>query len=185
MRGPEQWGRSAQAHPLLAPLVPAAELEGWSRSQHRAGRSIVFTNGCFDLLHEGHVRSLLEAAALGDLLLVAINSDASVRRIKGKGRPIVPEGARALALRALRPVGAVTIFEASSSLPTILTVRPDVLAKGGQYRDDEIVGGREVTAWGGRVVRLPMVDGISTTRLLEELRSGPAGSDPSEGKEDR
>jgi rfaE bifunctional protein nucleotidyltransferase chain/domain len=179
---------TAGPHPLerpaLAPLIAPEQLERWAQAQRDAGRTIVFTNGCFDLLHEGHVRSLLAAAELGDVLLVAINSDASVRQLKGEGRPVLAEPARALLLQALRPVSAVTIFTDLSSLATILTVRPDVLAKGGQYTPEQIVGSSEVAAWGGRVVRLPMIEGVSTTALVGRLR-GPrtarGGRDPGPG----
>jgi D-beta-D-heptose 7-phosphate kinase/D-beta-D-heptose 1-phosphate adenosyltransferase len=164
----------------LAPLIPEEELESWAQAQRAEGRSIVFTNGCFDLLHPGHVQSIFEAAGHGDLLLVAINSDASVKALKGEDRPFHDEATRALLLRALRAVSAVTIFAAASSLPTILRVRPDVLAKGGEYRDEEIVGAREMATWGGRVVRLSMVPGLGTTQLLARMR----GEIP-RGKEER
>ncbi len=163
----------------LAPLIPEADLETWAKQQRRGGRKIVFTNGCFDLLHPGHVHSLREARALGDRLLVAINDDESVRRLKGEGRPFHDVDTRALLLRALRAVSAVTIFAATSSLPTILKVKPDVLAKGGEYEDSEIVGAEEVTRWGGRVVRLSMVPGVATTSLLARMR----GDDPRGKKE--
>jgi D-beta-D-heptose 7-phosphate kinase/D-beta-D-heptose 1-phosphate adenosyltransferase len=163
---------AASERTRLAPLLAAVELGGWALAHRAAGRAVVLTNGCFDLLHGGHVQSLLAAAALGDVLLVAINSDQSVRRIKGEGRPVQDEQTRALVLRALRAVSAVTIFDDSSSLPTILEVRPDVLAKGAEYATSEIVGGREVAAWGGRVVRLPMVAGAATTFLIDRMRAG-------------
>jgi len=164
--------------------VEASDLARWSREQREAGRTVVFTNGCFDLLHGGHVSSLLQAAELGDVLLVAINDDASVRRLKGKGRPVQDQETRALVLRALRAVSAVTIFADLTSLPTIESVRPDVLAKGGEYSEEEIVGAREVLSWGGRVARLSMVPGAATTQLVERMRGKPReGSSP--GKEDR
>jgi D-beta-D-heptose 7-phosphate kinase/D-beta-D-heptose 1-phosphate adenosyltransferase len=156
--------------PTLAPVIPREQLSDWSDEQRRLGKRIVFTNGCYDLLHEGHLRSFLEARKLGDLLLVAVNDDASVRQLKGGGRPILPEKSRVLMLRSLRAVDAVTIFADSSSLPTIRAVRPAVLAKGSQYEESGIVGSAEVRGWGGRVVRLPMVEGISTTQLLQRIR---------------
>ncbi len=164
----------------LAPLIPEDDLEQWAEEQRKARHKIVFTNGCFDLLHPGHVHSLMEARSLGDLLLVAINDDESVRRLKGEGRPFHDQETRALLLRALRAVSAVTIFAATSSLPTILKVKPDVLAKGGEYEDSEIVGAEEVKRWGGRVVRLSMVPGIATTTLLARMRG-----DESRGKKER
>lgn len=154
----------------LAGLVGAADLEAWAGARRAEGRSIVMTNGVYDLLHDGHLHSLVAAAQEGDLLLVAVNSDASVRELKGPDRPVLSQTARTDLLRSLRVVDAVTIFDASSVLPTILQVRPDVIAKGGQYSGDEIVGSREVARWGGRVVRLPMIDGVSTTELLRRIR---------------
>ena len=156
--------------PALAELVPADGLGAWAEAQRREGHSIVMTNGVYVLLHDGHLRSLIAASVEADLLLVAVNSDRSVRELKGPDRPLLSETARSDLLRALRVVDAVTIFDASSVLPTILEVRPDVIAKGGQYSEDEIVGSREVAQWGGRVVRLPMVDGVSTTELLDRIR---------------
>jgi rfaE bifunctional protein nucleotidyltransferase chain/domain len=164
-------------------LIPEEELAAWAASIRAEGRTLVFTNGCYDLFHVGHVASLRAARAQGDVLLVGINSDASVRELKGPGRPVLSEEARAELVRSLRAVDAVTIFSAPSVLPTILTVRPDVVAKGGQYDPSGIVGAREVADWGGRVVRLPMVEGVSTTSLIERIRelTPPAG----ERKEDR
>ena len=167
--------RDAQLLPTdLAPLIPAEEVEHWAEEQRRGCHRIVFTNGCFDLLHPGHVHSLLEARTLGDSLLVAVNDDDSVRQLKGEDRPFHDVQTRALLLRALRAVSAVTIFAATSSLPTILKVRPDVLAKGGEYEDGEIVGAEEVKSWGGRVVRLSMVPGIATTSILSRMRGDEA-----------
>lgn len=154
----------------MAELVAPGDLRAWADARRAEGRSVVMTNGVYDLMHQGHLRSLLAAAAEGDVLLVAVNSDASVRELKGPDRPLLSEDARSDLLRSLRVVDAVTIFDASSVLPTILEVRPDVIAKGGQYSEDEIVGAREVAAWGGRVARLPMVDGVSTTELLNRIR---------------
>lgn len=154
----------------LAPLVAPADLADWAQAQRAGGRSIVLTNGVYDLLHDGHLRSIIEAARHGDLLLVAVNGDAGVRALKGDSRPILPEQVRSTLVRGLRAVDAVTIFAEPSVLPTILTVRPDVVAKGGQYSEAEIVGSKEVTSWGGRVVRLPMVEGVSTTELLARIR---------------
>ncbi len=152
-----------------APILEAAELAAWAESEHAAGRSIVFTNGCFDLIHFGHVDSLAEAAGLGDALLVAINSDASVRELKGPRRPIVPQDDRASVLAALRPVAAVTIFGQPTPLETIMAVRPDVLVKGAEYGAGRIVGEQEVLGWGGRVVRVAMRPGRSTSGLIEAI----------------
>jgi len=166
----------------MAPLVAEDDLRRWADEQRSAGRSIVFTNGCYDLFHSGHALSLRKARGLGDLLLVGVNGDESVRELKGPGRPVLGEVARSDLLRSLRAVDAVTIFSAPSVLPTILTVRPDVVAKGGQYEDADIVGSSEVEQWGGGVVRLPMVEGASTTALIDRIRN--LAPHAGEGKED-
>jgi D-beta-D-heptose 7-phosphate kinase/D-beta-D-heptose 1-phosphate adenosyltransferase len=155
----------------LADLIAPGDLSAWAAARRAKGETIVMTNGVYDLMHDGHLRSLVAAAEEGLVLLVAVNSDASVKRLKGEGRPVLSEQARTDLLRSLRVVDAVTIFDDSSVLPTILEVRPDVIAKGGQYSDAEIVGSREAAEWGGRVVRLPMVEGVSTTELLRRIRA--------------
>jgi len=132
-------------------------------------RRVVFTNGCFDLLHPGHVKSLEQARALGDLLVVAINSDASVRRIKGPGRPVMPEAERAEVLAALACVTYVTVFGEDTPQRIVAKLLPDVLVKGGDWGADQIVGREEVEASGGRVVSIPLEPGYSTTGLLEKI----------------
>src|SRR5919112_3985789 len=134
------------------------------------GRRLVFTNGCFDLLHVGHVRYLSEARRLGDALLVAVNSDASVRALKGTGRPVLKESERAEILAALEAVDFVTVFEEESPRALISEVLPDVLVKGGDYRLDEIHGREEVEAAGGRVLSLPFVEGASTSSIIERIK---------------
>lgn len=136
-----------------------------------AGKRLVFTNGCFDILHVGHVRYLAAARALGDALLVAINSDRSVRELKGAGRPVVNESERAEMLSALSAVDYVTIFDANSPRALITEVLPDILVKGGDYQLDEIHGREEVEAAGGRVLSLPFVEGASTTSIIERLKA--------------
>lgn len=144
-------------------------------SGKRAGRRVVFTNGCFDLLHPGHIRSLEEARALGDVLIVALNADASVRVLKGPGRPVIPENERAEILAALECVDAVVIFSEHTPRETIAQLLPDVLVKGGDWGSDKIVGREEVEAAGGRVVSVPVVSGYSTTEILRKIReSAPA-----------
>ncbi len=140
------------------------------RSAQRRGERVVFTNGCFDLLHVGHVRSLEQARAQGDRLVVALNTDASVRRNKGPGRPIVPARQRAEVLAALACVDFVLLFADATPLATIVALRPDVLAKGGDWALDAIVGRAEVESWGGRVVRLREVPGVRTTKIVEAAR---------------
>jgi len=136
----------------------------------RNRRRVVFTNGCFDLLHPGHIRCLEQARALGDLLIVAINSDASVRRMKGPGRPIVSETERAEVLAALAAVDYVTVFGEDTPQQIIARVLPDVLVKGGDWGPDQIVGRADVEAAGGRVVSIPLEPAYSTTALLGRVR---------------
>ncbi len=141
------------------------------RTRLRAeGMSLVFTNGVFDLLHVGHVRYLAQARALGDALVVAINSDRSVRALKGDGRPVIVEQERAEIVAALRQVTYVTIFDDVSPRALIGKLLPDVLAKGGDYGIDEIHGREEVEAAGGKVVSLPFIEGASTTAMIERMR---------------
>jgi D-beta-D-heptose 7-phosphate kinase/D-beta-D-heptose 1-phosphate adenosyltransferase len=137
----------------------------------RAGKRLVFTNGCFDLLHAGHVRYLSEARALGDALVVALNSDRSVRRLKGEGRPILNEQERAEVIAALEAVDYVIIFDEETPRELIAALLPDVLVKGGDWPLDEIVGRDEVEAAGGRVLSLPYVEGSSTTDIIERIRN--------------
>jgi D-beta-D-heptose 7-phosphate kinase/D-beta-D-heptose 1-phosphate adenosyltransferase len=135
-----------------------------------AGKRLVFTNGVFDLLHVGHVRYLTEARALGDALVVAINSDRTVRELKGPGRPVFNEAERAEILAALRVVDYVTIFDDVSPRSLIGELLPDVLVKGGDYELDQIHGREEVEAAGGEVISLPFVKGASTTTLIKRMR---------------
>lgn len=141
------------------------------RARLRAGgRTLVFTNGVFDLLHVGHVRYLEQARALGDALVVAVNSDASVRELKGANRPLTTENDRAEILAALAAVDYVTIFAELSPRLLIVELLPDVLVKGGDYALDEIHGREEVEAAGGRVVSLPFVEGASTSAIIERMK---------------
>lgn len=149
-------------------LLPEALrlVNGWRLTDQR----IVFTNGCFDLLHPGHLRYLLEARALGHRLVVGLNSDASVRGLKGAGRPIMNEQARALLLACLLMVDLVVIFDEETPLSLIRAIQPDWLVKGGDYRPEEIVGADEVLAWGGAVKVLSLIDGYSTTAIEARIR---------------
>jgi D-beta-D-heptose 7-phosphate kinase/D-beta-D-heptose 1-phosphate adenosyltransferase len=145
----------------------------WAQDRKDAGQKVVFSNGCFDLLHPGHVRYLEEARALGDALIVGVNTDASVKRLgKGFGRPLTPEADRARVLAALACVDRVVLFAEDTPLNLITRLAPDILVKGGDYQLHEIVGREAVLARGGRVVALPFVPGYSTTALIERLRSG-------------
>ena len=139
----------------------------------RNGQGVVFTNGCFDLLHPGHLRTLEQARALGDVLIVAINSDASVRALKGPGRPVIPQDERAEILAALAAVDYVTVFDEPTPRELIARVLPNVLVKGGDWGPDEIVGREEVKAAGGRVASVPIEPGYSTTEILERARRTP------------
>jgi rfaE bifunctional protein nucleotidyltransferase chain/domain len=142
------------------------ERRGWKA----AGRAVVFTNGCFDLLHPGHVSLLERARAEGDVLVVGLNSDASVARLKGAGRPIVPESERAEVLCALEAVTRVVVYHEDTPRAIIAALLPDVLVKGGDWAPAAIVGREEVEAAGGRVVRVAFVPGRSTTAILDRIR---------------
>ena len=135
-------------------------------------KQIVFTNGCFDLLHVGHVRYLAAAREAGDLLIVGINDDASVRRLKGPERPLVAEADRAEVVAALAVVDFVTIFGEDTPAEVITALQPDVLVKGADWAPDQVVGREVVEARGGRVLLIPFVEGFSTTALAERLRHG-------------
>jgi D-beta-D-heptose 7-phosphate kinase/D-beta-D-heptose 1-phosphate adenosyltransferase len=134
------------------------------------GGRVVFTNGVFDLLHPGHIRYLSNARALGDALIVGVNSDRSVRANKGPARPITPEAERAELLASLRCVDAVTVFDEDTPQALITAVRPDVLVKGADWGPDNIVGSDVVEALGGSVVRIPLAEGFSSTRLIDRVR---------------
>ena len=136
------------------------------------GEQVVFTNGCFDLLHVGHIAVLEQSRRLGDRLIVAINSDASVSALKGPSRPVVDEQSRARVLAALAAVDAVVIFGEATPLELIVASRPDVSVKGGDYNEDTVVGAKEVKSWGGKVAIVPIVEGHSTTRLIERSMAG-------------
>lgn len=143
---------------------------------HRGDQRVVFTNGCFDLLHPGHINTLEAARGLGDALVVGINSDASVRKLKGTGRPVVCELERAEILAALECVDAVVIFDDLTPRETIAALLPDVLVKGGDWADDQIIGRQEVEAAGGRVASVPVVPSYSTTTILQSIGDLPASS---------
>ena len=139
----------------------------WRESN--AGR-VVFTNGVFDLIHPGHVDVLTQARERGDALIVGLNSDASVRRLKGPTRPIRSEAERAYVLAAFEAVDAVVLFEQDTPLELVRVLRPSVIVKGGDYKPDDVVGGREVRSWGGDVVIVPLTPNQSTTSIIEKLR---------------
>src|SRR5215467_13043054 len=147
---------------------PLHEVAAYVQKLQSAGKVVVFTNGCFDILHSGHIDLLRRARQLGDALVVGINSDTSIVRLKGPNRPIVPQHERAELLDGLEMVDFVCWFDDDTPLQTILTVHPDVLVKGADWTDN-IVGQREVEGWGGKVFSLPLVEGHSTTGIGERV----------------
>ena len=140
------------------------------KKKKKSGKKIVFTNGCFDILHAGHVRYLRRAKRLGDILIVGLNSDASVRKLKGQNRPVVSQKERAEVLSALRCVDHVIIFNEATPLKLIQAVRPDMLVKGGDWKKENIVGASFVESYGGKVKSLPFVKGYSTSLLLSKIK---------------
>ena len=153
---------SAKFQPPLVLAETLAQLR-------RAGKTVVFSNGCFDILHPGHIHTLTHAKALGDVLIVGINSDASVKRLKGERRPILNQGERAVMLAALEAVDYVTAFEEDTPLALIQLLRPHVLVKGGDWSSESVVGREVVEADGGRVVLVPYQEGLSTTGFIERV----------------
>lgn len=161
---PEAGGRASTRILGLPDLLERLE------AHRAAGERIVFTNGCFDLIHAGHVTLLEQAAEQGERLVVGLNTDASVVRLKGSTRPLVAQEARALVVASLRPVDYVVFFDEDTPAELIQALRPDVLVKGDDYALDEVVGRDTVEASGGKVVRVPLVPGFSTTSVVERLR---------------
>ena len=153
----------------MAQVLNLTELTAERARLREAGQRVVFTNGCFDLLHPGHVRYLQQARALGDVLIVALNSDRSVRELKGPARPILQEAERAEVIAALSCVDYVMIFDDPTPQRVIATLLPDVLVKGGDWSIENIVGREEVEAVGGQVLSLPFVDGLSTSDLIARI----------------
>lgn len=162
----------------MTPRDPVTKLLSRAQAIERFGRPrthrVVFTNGCFDLLHPGHVDYLARARALGDALVVGLNTDASVRRLKGPARPLVAEADRALVVAGLEAVDAVTLFDEDTPRELIAALLPDVLVKGGDYRLEDIVGREEVAAAGGETAVLPFRPGHSTSQLMHRIREGGA-----------
>jgi rfaE bifunctional protein nucleotidyltransferase chain/domain len=154
-------------------VLDRASLSDALQRRRAAGEAIVFTNGCFDILHVGHARYLAEARALGDLLVVGLNSDSSVRGLKGPARPIVPEAERAEMLAHLAAVDYVCIFDESRPDDLIEVVRPNIHAKGGDYRPEDLPEAEMVRKNGGRVVVLSLTEGKSTTNLVDAIRNSP------------
>ena len=153
----------------MANILDLKELTKVIEAHKADGRKIVFTNGCFDIIHAGHVRYLRDAKALGDILVVAMNSDSSIREIKGPKRPITPQTERADVLSELSAIDYVTVFDDPTPLKVIETVKPDILVKGEDWKEGEIVGADVVKAAGGRVVRIKMIKGVSTTTIIKRI----------------
>jgi len=162
-------GRETEKTPAPGRVLSREEASEWAEQQRQGGRGIVFTNGCFDVLHFGHLAILREAARHGDLLVVGMNSDASVKRLKGPKRPVNPEAERARLLAHLSPVDAVVIFEEDTPLEIIRELKPSALVKGDEYEEKDIVGAEDIRSWGGEVIRFPMQEGFSTTETLKKM----------------
>ena len=154
-------------HKIFSPKEIVFQVNRWKL----LSKTISFTNGCFDILHPGHIASLSDAARESDFLVVGLNSDSSARRLKGEGRPVMDELSRATMLASLIMVDAVVIFEEDTPIELIELVKPDVLVKGGDYTIEQIVGAKEVIASGGRVVINPIVAGFSTTGIIGKIRA--------------
>lgn len=152
-------------------LKSLEELKSIALQAKARGQKIVFTNGCFDILHQGHLHVLREAKALGDLLIVAVNSDGSVKRLKGPSRPVINEAGRSELIAALEMVDYVTLFEETDPRRLIEEIQPDILAKGGDWRQDQVVGADIVERSGGKVAVIPYLKGFSTTEIIERVRS--------------
>jgi len=154
---------------MISKILKLTDLIQKVKNLRKSGKQIVFTNGCFDILHVGHVRYLTTARSEGDVLVVGLNSDASVKSIKPDNRPIVTQEERAEVLAGLASVDFITIFDESDPLALISAIKPDILVKGADWKEKEIVGADVVTAYGGKVVRAEVVPGISTSRLIRRI----------------
>jgi len=156
-----------EADPLIYTL---SELQGRVNTWKKDTKTIVFTNGCFDLLHQGHIDLITRAKSFGDYLIVGLNSDESVRQLKGKGRPVESEKIRAKNLLDLGLVAGIVVFAEETPLELIVGMRPDILVKGGDYFAEDIVGCKEVRSWGGRVEIIPLTQGYSTTKKINKMK---------------
>ncbi len=166
----------------MSKITPRNELKATVDRLKREGKKVVFTNGCFDILHAGHTRYLREARKLGDALILALNSDTSVRSIKGPMRPIVPEAERVEVVTSLDSVDYVTVFDELTPLELIEFLRPDVIVKGGDWAEKDIVGAETVRKWGGRVAIMPEIEGASTTNIIDKVLQVYRSADEAEKK---
>jgi D-beta-D-heptose 7-phosphate kinase/D-beta-D-heptose 1-phosphate adenosyltransferase len=155
---------------MMEKIYPREKLKRKIDRLRKEGKKIVFTNGCFDILHVGHTRYLKEAKRQGDILILGLNSDESVKALKGDKRPLIPEGERADIMASLESVDYVTIFHELTPLELIEYLKPDVLVKGGDYKEAEVVGRESVGKWGGRVIIIPEIKGSSTTHIIEKIK---------------
>ena len=151
-------------------ILSRAEAAAFAQKLREAGKSLVFTNGCFDVLHAGHAYLLNEARKQGDALILGLNSDQSVRRLKGESRPVNKEEDRALLLASLQAVDAVVVFEEDTPEELISVIRPDILVKGGDYSKEQVVGGRLLESYGGKVLIVPLKPGYSSSKTIEKLK---------------
>jgi rfaE bifunctional protein nucleotidyltransferase chain/domain len=153
---------------ITGKIITVSEADKLFTPEFREQNRIVFTNGCFDLLHRGHIYLLSKARELGDLLVIGLNSDASVSKLKGPDRPVVDQQSRSEVIAALAAVDYIIIFQEDTPVNLILSIRPDFLVKGGDYKTDEIVGHKEVKSWGGEVRTIPLMEGYSTSSILKK-----------------
>jgi len=156
---------------LNTKIYSLEELGNKVNAWKKAGEEIVFTNGCFDIIHKGHIEVLAQTADLGDKLIIGLNSDSSIQKLKGEGRPIIDEQSRAILLASLSFVDAVVLFSEDTPINLISTLLPDVLAKGGDYKISSIVGHKVVQENGGQVILVPFVDGFSSTTIIDKIKN--------------
>ncbi|MDG1284079.1 MAG: D-glycero-beta-D-manno-heptose 1-phosphate adenylyltransferase [Flavobacteriales bacterium] len=156
---------------LNTKIYSLEELENQVNAWKQAGEEVVFTNGCFDIIHRGHIEVLAQTADLGDRLIIGLNSDSSIQKLKGKNRPIIDENSRAILLASFSFIDAVVLFSEETPINLIRSLKPDVLAKGGDYEISTIVGHKVVQENGGQVILVPFVDGFSSTTIIEKIKN--------------
>lgn len=157
---------------IKSKILSGIELERWLTIVRFKNQKIVFTNGCFDILHKGHIQYLAEASELGDYLVIGLNTDTSVKKLKGNGRPYLDQESRVLILASLKFVAAIVFFNEETPLELIKQIQPDILVKGADYRSGEIVGSDFVKQYGGEVVTLDLVEGYSSTEVINKINAG-------------
>ena len=162
----------SELHKINDKIISLEELKARIESWKANGEKIVFTNGCFDILHRGHVEVLVKTADLGDKLIIGLNSDSSIKKLKKENRPIVDEKSRALLLAAFSFVDAIVLFSEQTPINLIAEIKPDILAKGGDYEIQEIVGHNIVQGNGGEVITIPLTEGFSSTNIIDKIQNG-------------